>query len=225
MRISRRAGLKLMAASSLIFAPDRLFPAKSSEFWNSEDPSQWSKEELQQLTTDSPWAKPVTGEVKAFSPASPGTSGRRGGGRMGRSGNSSTPSANSPKFPGFVRWVSAKPMQLALKLQLPAAFAHHYVIGVSGLPLISGHSEADNTDSYDPLKEATYLQVKGQEPAQPGVVQQDPNDTSTILFGFLNQFLDLSKAKAATFTTTMGPLDVKVKFDLARMTYKGELAV
>ncbi len=144
----------------------------------------------------------------------------------GSSGGATNPSASSPRFPGVVRWVSAKPMLLALKLQLPADLEHHYVIGVSGLPVISGHSGGtDNTDSFEALKEVTSLQVKGQDPAQPGIIQEDPNDTSTLLFGFLNQFLDLTKAKTATFTTALGPLNVKAKFDLARMTYKGELAV
>lgn len=229
MTISRRACLKLLAASSLGLVRGWPFAAKSSDFWNTEDPSQWTSEQIQQLTTDSPWAKPITAEVKAYSPQTPGAGvgGRRGGStRIGRSGGSSNSSAASPKFPGIVRWVSAKPMLLALKLQLPPDFAHHYVIGVTGLPVISGHAAgADDSDSFDPLKDSTYLQLKGQEAAQPGIIQQDANDTSTVLFGFLNQFLDLTKAKTATFTTTMGPLNVKAKFDLARMTYKGELAV
>lgn len=229
MILTRRAGLKLLA-SSFVFDSERLFAARSTDFWNTEDPSQWSAEQIQQLTTNSPWAKSITAEVKSYSAQNPGAGagGRRGGGggRMGRSGGASNPTATSPKFPGVVRWVSAKPMLLALKLELPADFAHHYVIGVSGLPVISGHGEgANSTDSYDALKEVTYLQVKGQEPAQPGVIQEDPNDTSTLLFGFLNQFLDLTKAKSATFSTTMGPLNVKTKFDLTRMTFKGELAV
>lgn len=227
MVFSRRAALKFVTASSLMLVPDSLFSTKSSDFWNTEEASEWSKAQIQQLTTDSPWAKSITAEVKAFSPQSSGAgAGRRGGSRMGRTGSSSTPEADSPKFPGVVRWLSAKPMLLALKLQLPPAFAHHYVISVSGLPVISGHSEgADNTDSFDALKETTYLRVKGQEPAQPGVIQQDPNDTSTVLFGFLNQFLDLSDARTATFSTQMGPLNVKAKFDLAHMRYKGELAI
>ncbi len=224
MLLTRRAGLKLMAASPLMLATARLFPAKPSEFWNSEDPAQWSKDEIQQLTTDSPWAKPVSADVKSYLPQSSAVGGGRRGGR--RMSTSSSPSANTPKFSGVVRWVSAKPMLLALKLELPPDLAHHYVISVSGLPVIAGHGAgADNTDSYEPLKETTYLKVKGQEAAQPGVIEQDPNDTSTVLFGFLHQFLDLSTAKAATFTTTMGPLSVKAKFDLSRMRYKGELAV
>ena len=115
---------------------------------------------------------------------------------------------------------------LAMKFKMPAELDHHYVIGVSGLPVISGHSDgSDGTDSYDELKQLSYLQVKGQDTVQPGVIMQDPNDTSNLLFGFLHQFVDMSKAKTATFSTVMGPLNVKVKFDVAKMVYKGEVAV
>ena len=115
---------------------------------------------------------------------------------------------------------------LGIEVSTSARFAEYYVIGVSGLPVISGHGEGtDNTDSYDALKEATKLEAKGQEPAQPGIIQQESNDTSTILFGFFNRFVDLSKVKTATFITNTGPLNVKAKFDLARMTYKGKLAI
>lgn len=213
-----------------MFGPSLMFGDNSSKFWNDEDPAEWSSDQIRQLTTDSPWAKSVTAEVKAYSPLSAGESsggGRRsGGGRGGREGSASNPSATAPRFQGVVRWMTAKPIMLALKFKLPASLEHYYVIGVSGLPVISGHGEgADGAESFDALKQVTYLQVKGQESAQPGIIEQDPDDTSTILFGFLHQFLDLSKGKTAIFTTSMGPLNVKVKFDLARMTYKGELSV
>lgn len=225
MPVSRRASLKLLAASPLLFAPARLSAAKLTDFWNTQEPSQWSNDEIHQLTTDSPWAKPVTAQLNAYSPQNPGAgAGRRG--RTGRYSSTSSTASTLPKFNGVVQWLSAKPMLLALKLQLPADFANHYVIGVSDIPVISGHEDgANSADSYDPLKEVSFLEVKGQEPAQAGVIQQEPNNTSTLLFGFLNQFLDLSKAKAATFSTTMGPLAVKAKFELSHMSYKGELAV
>ena len=149
---------------------------------------------------------------------------RGGGGRMGRTGGNGQSSTRSPKFSGHVRWISAKPMLLAMKFQLPPAFAEHYVIGVAGVPVISGH-DAASSDSLEPLKETTYLEVHGQDPVQPGVIQEDPKDTSTILFGFLSQLLDLSKAKAVAFSSKIGPLDVKARFELGHMRYRGELAV
>lgn len=222
--LSRRSSLKLIAASPLLLVPGRLFAAKT-DFWNTEAPENWTQAEIEQLVTDSPWARPTTGEVITQQSGAGASAERRGGG--GRSSRGVTdPNATSPKFPGVVRWVSAKPILLALKLQLPADFAENYVIGVSGLPVISGHSSgSDGGDSFEALKELTLLQSKGNDAVQPGIIRADPNDTSTVLFGFYNKFLDLSKAKTATFTTTIGPMKVKVKFDLSHMMYKGELAI
>src|SRR5947209_7229477 len=68
------------------------------------------------------------------SPASEG--GGMGGGGMGRGrGREGRQSAES--FKATIRWESAKPILEALKTPLPEAFADHYVISVSGLPLNS----------------------------------------------------------------------------------------
>ncbi len=227
MNLSRRSGLKLMAASPFLLVSGRLRAAKS-DFSNSEDPSQWSSAEIQELLTDSPWSKPVTTEVKEYVPPSSGGSigggHRRGGEPMGMTQSSGRTSPNSPKFSGYVRCVTAKPMLLAMKLQLATDFAEHYVIGVAGLPVISGH-DAANSDSFEPLKETTYLQVKGQDSVQPGIIREDPKDTSTVLFGFLRRLLDLSKSGVVTFSSTIGPLNVRARFELTHMRYRGELAV
>ena len=224
MTLSRRASVKLLAAS-FVLAGDAIAFAKTTDFWNKRQPDDWTEDEIQQLITDSPWAKPVLAENRAYSPQSP----LGGDGRQGRiSGDSrrnTNPDATAAKFPGYVRWLSAKPLIIAMKLKLPPDFEGHYVIGVSGMPVISGHSQGDSGDSFDALKEVTQLEVRGQQPAQPGIIQQDPSDTSTVLIGFLHQFLDLSTAKVAEFKTTNGPFEIKAKFDLKQMKYKGELAV
>lgn len=215
--------MKLLA-SSFLLAGEAIALAKTSEFWNQQQPDNWTKEEIQQLITDSPWAKPVVPQDKAYAPQSP----TAGGGRRGRINTSSSrtnPGVIAAQFPGYVRWLSAKPMILAMKLKFPPGFEGHYVIGLSGIPMISGHSDGRGGDSYDALKEVTYLEVKGQEPAQPGIIQEDPSDTSTVLFGFLQQFLDLSSAKSAEFKTSTGPFEIKARFDLKQMKYQHELAV
>jgi hypothetical protein len=224
MTFSRRASVRLLA-SSFLLAGDGIALAKTMDFWNKQQPDEWTKDEIQQLITDSPWAKPVVAETRAYSPQSPISGGGRRGRMSGSSGRNTNPEATAVKFPGYVRWLSAKPMMIAMKLKFPPGFEGHYVIGVSGMPVISGHSEGENGDSYDALKEVTHLEVKGQEPAEPGIIQQDPSDTSTVLFGFLHQFLDLSAAKVAEFKTTNGPFEIKAKFDLKQMKYQDELAV
>ena len=152
-------------------------------------------------------------------------------GRRGRTsgGSNRTTDPTLPKFPVVVRWVSAQPMLQAMKLELPASLNDHYVIQVSGLPIASASSEggASNPadDPFAELKEKTSLLAKRGNPVQPGDLYQDPNDTSSICFGFLRQFLDLTEAGAAIFSTEPEPFVVRAKFHLKEMKYHGELAV
>jgi hypothetical protein len=81
----------------------------------------------------------------------------------------------------------------------------------------------------DRLKGRTYLELKGARPAQPGIVQETPlgiGETRTILFGFSRTTLHLSlDDQEVGFTTQMGTIPVKAKFNLKEMVYRGELAV
>jgi hypothetical protein len=137
--------------------------------------------------------------------------------------------SGSPKFTGVVRWASAKPIRLALKLQLPPSMAEHIVISVSGLLIVSGHGGEDSSsgasDTFDGLKEQTSLRVNGKEGVLPGIIEPDKNETSTLYFGFLPQMLELDGDKTVTFSTTMEPLRVKVKFETKQMKYKGDIAL
>src|SRR5689334_8576365 len=62
------------------------------EFWNEKDPGQWTREEIEQLLNQSPWAKianmSVTSVPEGFSPALGGTQGvsRSAGVTAGRRG-------------------------------------------------------------------------------------------------------------------------------------------
>ena len=53
--MTRRAVLRLVAG--MPFAGAKL--AASKEFWEAEDPEQWSKDEVGHLLNQSPWAKPA----------------------------------------------------------------------------------------------------------------------------------------------------------------------
>ena len=69
----------------------------NGDFWNSENPDQWTKQEIERLTTNSPWAKPVSAVVPVYA-AGPGPNAadqrnqRAGRGRPG----AATPPLNSP---------------------------------------------------------------------------------------------------------------------------------
>jgi hypothetical protein len=198
------------------------------EFWNNSPADKWTPEEIEELLTKSPWAKPVSAELKGYAPLSTNAapSRRRGSIVPSSRAGANTSSDSSPKFPGVVRWASAKPILLALKQQLPDELAGHFVISVSGLPVVSGHGDdSSGVDVYEGLKQQTFLQVKGQAPVQPGIIQPDKKETSTLYFAFLPQLVQLDGDKTVTFETVMEPLKVKVKFEMKQMKFKGDLAV
>jgi len=269
----------MLALAGAALAPWDLLEASTSDFWNKKDPSKWSQDEIDRLTTKSPWAREVTAQ---YAPGSnnggygngspngnpngggyPGGQGggmprigiggigmggqRRGmGGGQGRGGQGN--GSNLSTYKGTVRWESAQPILDALKTPLPEAFAKHYVIGVRDIPLIKNRPQTqqnpDDTDQDSPklstpdsdpstskrdleeLKFMTSLQPKGKDSAQAGVVQQMTPGGTYFLFGFSMEFLDFGrKDHEVTFSTQLGKLIVKAKFDPSEMLYHGNLAV
>ena len=231
----------------LLIATTLPLSARSTEFWNRKDPSEWSADEVDRLITKSPWAK----EIAASAPQSGSGAGRSraglsipgiggiGGGRRG-----DRPAGGGQQYHGVVRWESAKPVLEAMKAPLPAEFSDHYVISVSGIPMPSlrpATSDDGRTDAaararqrevegvLDKLKGLTYLELKGARSAQPGIVQETPlgvGETRTLLFGFSKALLQLSPDdQEVGFITQMETIPVKAKFNLKEMMYHGELAV
>ena len=275
--LSRRSALTL--AGACLVSWESLYA--SSEFWDKKDPSQWTGEEIDRLTTKSPWAKSVTAQYApgenngGYGQGSPSGGGypRSGGGGMGGPGigiggigigmprgrmgggrngggrnGGGRNGGGASSYKGTVRWESAQPILDALKTTLPDAFAKHYVIGVRDIPLIDNRQRQqtqnpDDTDqdspklstpsdasaskqTLDDLKQFTTLQPKGREMAQPGVVQQMTAGGTYFLFAFSREFLDFGKKDhEVDFTTRLGKLIVKAKFDPSEMLYHGQLAV
>jgi hypothetical protein len=176
----------------------------------------------------------------------PGIGGMGGGGRRMGGNQGGRGQQRGTSYKGTVRWESAQPVLDALKTPLPDAFANHYVIAVIGFPLPapqrryqdeqgdnpSRQSQEDNPprrspdDTLDNLKQFTTLQPKGKELAQAGVVQQQTNSNSNLLFGFSKDSLTLTKNdKEVLFSTTLGRLIIRAKFDPKEMLYHGQLAV
>ena len=153
-----------------------------------------------------------------------GMGGGRGGAPRGGGGRASS-------YKGTVRWESAKPILEATKTALPEIFANHYVIGVSGFPWMGdGRPRDDDDDSkadgrLDELKQLTTLQAKGKELVQAGVIQRQVSNGTSILFGF-SKDLELSKDdREVVFSTRLGRLSLKAKFEPKEMVYHRELAV
>jgi len=58
LRSTRRGILALVAGAGA----SRLFAA--ADFWNKKDPKDWTRDEIDRLTTNSPWAKPVSAQIE-----------------------------------------------------------------------------------------------------------------------------------------------------------------
>ena len=56
-----RRGLLMLSGGAAVANFSRLH-GFSSDFWNKKEPSEWSGEEIEQLTTKSPWAKETTAQ-------------------------------------------------------------------------------------------------------------------------------------------------------------------
>jgi hypothetical protein len=273
--VSRRKVLTL--AGACLVSWDTLY---ASEFWDKKDPSQWTGEEIDRLTTKSPWAKSVTAQ---YAPGESGDYGGRsgqgspngggyprgGGGPMGGptigiggigfpmpggrrggyprgGGGGRNPGGvggggrgGASNYKGTVRWESAQPILDALKNPLPEAFANLYVIGIRDIPLLDDRRRAqddDDSDStaaskasketIDNLKRSALLQPKGRETVEAQVAQQMTPGGTYFLFGFSKAQLDVGKNDhEVDFSTRLGRLIVKARFDLTEMKYHGKLAL
>jgi hypothetical protein len=156
-RPTRRRVLALMASAGAT----RLFAA--SDFWNKKDPKDWTRDEIDHLVTNSPWAKPVTAQIETndrdgvYSPGSPqgspggSTTGTPriglgipglgipgiGGGYPGSGGGRRGTGQGTPgsySVKGTVLWESAEPVMAAVHPDFPEEFNGHYVITLSGFP-------------------------------------------------------------------------------------------
>jgi hypothetical protein len=76
-----RRGALMLAAGAGFAGFSRLYAA-SPDFWNKKDPADWSRDEIEQLTSKSPWAK----EVSVDMPVQRGEYGDPNGGQTGQTG-------------------------------------------------------------------------------------------------------------------------------------------
>lgn len=230
-RFTRRGVLAFAAGASV----NRLFAA--SDFWNKKDPADWTRDEIDRLTTNSPWAKEVSASFAGNQPAPrPGNSGGSpriglgipgigfpGGGYPGGGRGGAGRRGETYPVKGVILWESAQPILDALKPEFPDGYAGHYVINVSGFPWPPDNDD----DALDHLKTVTYLQPSRGKSVQPGVVQKPfSSGPGGILFGFSKELLDLSADdKDVLFTTRLGSTPIQARFLLKEMTYRGKLAV
>lgn len=200
----------------------------NTAFWNKKDPSEWTDDEIQILLNKSPWAKE---ELMMLKPGArmAANSGADGvgvdgiglgvGGRQERQEGSHT-SSSAPVDHAVVVWESAQAILDARKRPLPKEFKDQYTLSVRGVP---GRWEGDKLDQW---RQFTTLQPNDQPPVQPGSVQRSKVDPAAVLVGFSKDVLELGPGdKSIHFSTEVGEIMLKAKFDIKEMVYRGHLAL
>jgi hypothetical protein len=192
------------------------------EFWNQRMPSDWTDVEIRQLLTKSPWAKEASiTDTGVRGPLSSGRAAGGGGRRGGRGGGTQSPTPPNTvelvKWRGSVRWESALPVRTALHSGTPGETPAEYILNVFG-DVPSGETDSALIDN-------TKLEHKGDQIKLTRVEPAPKNDLSPggTLFYFSRLLALQVEDKEVTFSTKLGPLEVKCKFTLKDMLYRGKL--
>jgi hypothetical protein len=167
-----------------------------------------------------------------------------GGGAMGGPGGGGA--SGPPEIRALVRWETAAPIREANKRHFSADSASHYLISVSGVPVMGGGMEGRPGQQQNPettqdpaarqaameerrkamverLKTSAMLQRKGKDPIFPDRVEISV-ERRIFLFLFPHTSDPIQVAdKDVTFLAKLGPIEIKTKFNLKQMTYKGAL--
>jgi hypothetical protein len=246
MMTTRRTALLLTFGLPAAFRAIPAWAAAAKTFWNEKKPEDWSADEIDELLNRSPWARDIVANMKGQLGAGPAPKSNRGynvgggaGGRGSRGGGGDTGSSKSDKdkdnvvigtFRGVVRWESAIPVRLAQKKEALPEAADYYILSVSGLPMAGSGRRAKEDESDAPdaeevaarIKDETRLTPQHRDPILPEKI--DNSSKRGALFYFRRDAEQLTvEHKEVTFTSKLGPLEVKAKFSLKDMLYRGKL--
>lgn len=206
--------------------------ASGGEFWVDKQPDQWSKEEVERLLTHSPWAK----QVKASMDHTRLPAGSRGGGRVPGGGGGygmgmpspGVPAPDMPVMRATIRWESAPAIRDGSKKPLPANAAGHYVLSVSGLPMMP-IAENRDSGSGDPMLEelraSTTLSARSKPAIALTAVHVDKATGVMYLYFKLDDDRFQPADKEIHFKIQLGPFGFQTKFLLKEMTYRGKLTL
>ncbi len=200
--------------------------AAAAPFWDTKDPKDWTDAERTELLTRSPWAHTVSVHYDQ------GPGGLNRGPSNSRRGRSAAPGLPAPNgaptlapTEALVRWESALPIREADRNRLKDDPAANYIISVTGdLPMLGEKStketEADFQGRQEALKQYTKIEKKGDSIY---LARVGPARESGTLFYFDRNDLIRLQDHQVTFVTRLGPIEVKAKFTLKDMVYRGKL--
>ncbi len=193
------------------------------EAWEDKAPAEWSATEIEQILTKSAWTREA--QVAYDSHQSGPLGGEpRGEGRHGRGGQGRSGGALGGEFKTRVRWESALPVRAAMKRERTEDDAENYVLNMIGdVPGVGLPAEEDDAaerkQKFEMLRDTTRVERRD-EPLHLEKVEATRGGT---LFYFSRVFAIKPGDKQVTFVTKMGPLEVKCKFVLGEMVYRGML--
>ena len=179
----------------------------AADFWETKPFTMWSDQELQQITTDSPWAKKIVIAAAA--------AGRAGG---------------AADTPVVISWRSALPMKQALarmQLGLNGAVTPQvralldqkeagYVVSVDGLPARLAGSTAN-------IRADTSIKVGDKTRVGPDEALAQPSGNNLILGFVFPRAPIASEDKTVEFVTRVGAFEIKGVFNLKDMVFHGRL--
>lgn len=223
----RTALLALGLGAELAKYPARLLAA---DFWDQKPPEEWTKEEIERLLNKSPWSKDasIVNTAQTGPLSSPRAMSRRGRNVGNPNGDTQIPEITG-KWKASVRWDSALPVREALKTKMSVALSENYIINVFGNVPSPAPSNDDGADErktkFEILQERTRLERKD-DPIELKRVELGPATAYSspgTLFYFSRVFPLTPEDKQVTFVTKIGPLEVKCKFTLKDLMYRGNL--
>ncbi|MGA3202708.1 MAG: hypothetical protein ABSF12_09460 [Bryobacteraceae bacterium] len=212
----------------LPFAAAPLLASPASEFWNEKTPENWTDEEVQTMLTKSPWAREAA--VSVFGGAGGSLTNRNGAmnrngvvtntGRQRANGSQTTSDPTDLRYKAIVRWESALPIREALKMKPAEALADYYILAVVGdLTLADPDAdEAQRASRLEMMKEYTKLDRHG-GPIPLANLELVKKEGTLFYFSRAEPIKD----GQVTFWTRLGPVEVKCKFSVKEMTYRGKL--
>ena len=201
----------------------------AADFWDTKPFPTWSDKELQQITSDSPWARKVIPP-----PPERGNGGGddRGGGGGGRGGGRGGGGRGPQQLAVIVMWRSALPMKEALVRGQVGANGKvsaesqalldraetGYIVTAGGLP-------AAFQRGGDAMKAESFLKPgnnKAPIAAEEAIVQAIGNQLM-LVFAFPKTAPITLEDKEVEFVTKISGVEIKKKFNLKDLVYKGKL--
>jgi len=218
----------------------------AADFWDENDFSVWSDEEVQKMLTNSPWSRTVT--IALGGPAGRG-GGRSGGGfagggaaRLGGRGGGGRGGGDDfgpapRRMTLTISWRSALPVKQAVvrgkigadtrrlpeRRQFLAQQEPLYIVSVAGFPRQFTRLAQDR----DALIRETSLELEDREPipAEDAEVLVENDETVIIEYAFSRDAAITVADKEVEFIAKVGEIEIKRTFKLEDMVFGEQLAL